>query len=112
MDPINSTIDSNINNDDNKTEEMTLLVPNIQQLTLVSMQNELNEALNPFDVRRQRKSYDYQHDLPIARRPSDRRASNSSLFLEYVLHTHTHTFHLINKNTQRISHTDFYRRNL
>lgn len=73
-------------NDGNKPEEITLLVPNIaQQLTVVSMQNELNEALNPFEMRRQRKSYDYQNDLPVARRLSDnRRASNTSLFLEYA----------------------------
>lgn len=75
MDSMNCAIDSNINHD-KSTEEITLLVPSLQQLTVVSMQNELNA--------RQRKSYDYQHDLPIARRPSDRRSSNTSLFLEYV----------------------------
>lgn len=71
-------------NDNNRPEEITLLVPSTaQQLTVVSIQNELNEALSPFEVRRQRKSYEYQHDLPIARRPSDnRRTSNASLFLE------------------------------
>lgn len=73
-------------NDGNKSEEITLLVPSMaQQLTVVSMQNELNEALSPYETRRQRKSYDYQHDLPVARRPSDyRRASNTSLLIEYV----------------------------
>lgn len=86
MDSINSAIDNKIN-DDQKPEEMTLLVPSIQQLTVVAIQNELNEAFNPHDVRRQRKSYDYQNDLPIARRPSDRRASSTSLFVEYV-YTH------------------------
>lgn len=81
MDSIDSAIRNEIN-DNEKTEEITLLVPNMQQLSVVSMQNDFNEALNPFEARRQRKSYDYQYGSPIARRPSDRRPSNTSLFLE------------------------------
>lgn len=91
MDSINNAIVNRIN-DEKQTDEMTLLVPSVQQLSVVSMQNESNEMINPIEMRRQRKSYDYQNDLPIARMPCDRRASNTSLLLQYVHFSHTFCF--------------------
>lgn len=91
MSSFNSAIDIKIN-DEQMPEEMALIVPSVHQLMVVPKRNESLDVVNPFDVRRQRKSYDYQQDLPVARIPSNSRPSNASLFLEY---SHTNCFIMI-----------------
>lgn len=83
MDSNHSSIDNNKTKNEKNPEEMALLGPRMQHLTVAPIQStELCEAMNPLEMRRGRKSYDYQQDLPIARLP--RQASSASLFLEYV----------------------------